>query len=757
MVRGSCGSDMSKNKRMVVNKFGNTLKCHYTSQYYAPALGQNNIEIYSLTSYICKTKYYLIENGKTLLNKIKIINGMTFTKDQQLAFDKFSEFMNSDSQIFILTGYAGTGKTTMINFVVEFLESQNLGFQLMAPTGRAAKVLRDKVGEAFTIHKTIYNYDDLQCLKIDAKDDSEKSFRYIFPVRMIPRNVENPYVAIVDESSMISDSETHQEFFTFGSGRLLFDLLQYAKNVGIQKLIFVGDNAQLPPVTDNHSYALTPSYFEELGYTVQCVEMSEVVRQSVDSGILSAANNIRNLLKKSRNGRAYFSIDSNDTDVFELEYGEVYDKYFELNPKPEIGGSVFINYTNQQCYTSNSIIRERLYGKNADVQIGDILLINNNNYHTFNREIFNGDMAKVVEVGENEIVKIPVMREGVKKEVRLEFKQLTLLFPDDDVPVNCMVYYPLLFNGDADITAWEQQALYIYFKIRNPKLKEGSEEYKDALKHDIYFNLLRVKFGYSITCHKAQGGEWDNVIVDYSMRIGTNDDMLRWCYTATTRAKGKLYMVNPPHITPLSGFNYLPITKMSKCPSDFFSGMDVESTFHKDAGNKVPVAVKFKILSIVEALKDTPFTLLSVESMNWRERLSIQYQDEIYKVDLVYGASGLCNSLPSESDKPIDILHKIINAANVSPRYILQYNPSTAACRALYNRVVSLCEEYEIKIVSILEDLTNHKVIYNIVTDARYAKVDFYIKDKGNVSTALSWSELGGEDVKLKKLLENMV
>ncbi len=627
----------------------------------------------------------------------------------------------------------------------------------MAPTGRAAKVLRDKIGEAYTIHKTIYNYNDLQCLQVDSKDESEKSFRYLFPVRISPRGDENPQVAIIDESSMISDTESHQEFFTFGSGRLLSDLLQYSKNVGIKKLIFVGDDAQLPPVTDNHSCALDQSYFEKVGYSVQCVEMTEVVRQSADSGILSAANNIRNLLKKTRQGRADFSIDPNGTDVFELECGDVYDKYFELNPRPEIGNGVFINYTNQQCYTCNSIIRERLYGKNADVQIGDILLINNNNYHAFNREIFNGDMAKVVEVGNKEIVKIPVMREGVKKEVQLEFKQLTLLFPDDDVPVKCMAYYPLLFNGDADITAWEQQALYIYFKIRNPKLKEGSEEYKEALKHDIYFNLLKVKFGYSITCHKAQGGEWDNVTVDYSMRIGTNDDMLRWCYTATTRAKGKLYIVNPPHITPLSGFSCRPITKMSKCPSDFFSGMDVETPFHKDDSVKVPVAVKFKILSIVEALKDTPFSLLGVESLYYRERLSIQYQDEVYKVDLVYSASGFCNSLPSEGDMPIDILHRIINAANVSPRYILQYNPSSFACRMLYNRIASLCEEYGIKIISISEDLTNYKVTYNMVTDARYAVVQFYINNKGFVSTAVPRSELGEEDKKMKLLLDNIV
>ena len=682
---------------------------------------------------------------------------MTFTNHQQITFDKFKDFLNSNCTIFILKGYAGTGKTTMIKFIVEYLRSQRMEYQLMAPTGRAAKVLRDKVGEAYTIHKTIYNYNDLQCLQVDSKDESEKSFRYLFPVRISPRGDEHPQVAIIDESSMISDTESHQEFFTFGSGRLLSDLLQYSKNVGIKKLIFVGDDAQLPPVTDDHSCALDQSYFESLGLYVESAEMTEVVRQSADSGILKAASDIRSLLKKPLKERSFFSMESNGTDMLEIEYADVYDKYLELYPKPQVGSGVFINYSNAQCCESNSIIRERLFGENGDVRIGDILLINNNNYHTFDREIFNGDMAKVVEVGPQNEANVSVTRNGEKKTVHLEFKHLTLLFPDDNKPVKCIVYYPLLYNPDADITAWEQQALYIYFKIRNSKLKERTDEFKDALKHDLYFNVLKVKYGYSITCHKAQGGEWDNVFVDYSMRTGTKDDMLRWCYTATTRAKKQLFMLNPPQITPFYKLKILPITKTSKCPSDFFSGMDVESTFHKEKNPEVPLAVKFKCLSIVEALKDTPFTLIGVESLKYRERLSVQYQDEVFKVDLIYNASGMCNPLPVNGDSPEDILHLVINKANVSPNYILYYNPSTRICRSLYNRIQSLTEEYGIKIVSIIEDLSKYKVIYNLITDARFATVVFYINEKGFITTAVSNSELGDDDTKLKFLLNNII
>lgn len=170
----------------------------------------------------------------------------------------------------------------------------------------------------------------------------------------------------------------------------------------------------------------------------------------------------------------------------------------------------------------------------------------------------------------------------------------------------------------------------------------------------------------------------------------------------------------------------------------------------------VPMAVKSKCLSIVESLKNTPFTLLGVESMNWRERLSVQYQDEVYKVDLLYGASGLCNLLPITGNKPIDILHKIINEADYVSYHMFHYNPSTTASKVLYNRVSSLCEEYGIKIVSIKEDMVNYKITYNMVTNARFAIVLFYINKKGFVSTATPWSEMGEEDEKLKLLLANL-
>jgi len=220
---------------------------------------------------------------------------MTLTPSKKTIFDKLISFIqDQDKEIFILKGYAGTGKTTMIKELVSYLDGQEIKTLVMAPTGRAAKVLRDKVGKGVTIHRGIYNFDNLICLEEKSEDVSMKSFRYVFPVHNAMSNDSNfATVVIVDESSMISDTESEGEFFTFGSGKLLSDLLEYRANVGVKKMIFVGDDAQLPPVTDSRSYALDEQYGSRFGFVEDCYVHGSLLDQydihndcSVDAGIV---------------------------------------------------------------------------------------------------------------------------------------------------------------------------------------------------------------------------------------------------------------------------------------------------------------------------------------------------------------------------------------------------------------------------------------------------------------------------------------
>lgn len=225
----------------------------------------------------------------------------TLTLEQQNVLNLlFSFIQKGNEHIFIVKGAAGSGKTTLIKHFIAKLQENKRLFKVMAPTGRASKVLRDKGINASTIHRGIYNFEDIIIKEVENPDDSKKSYHYVYPLHFPNENGE---IVIIDEASMVSDIETKHELFTFGSGKLLSDVIQYANfSNRYSKLIFVGDNAQLPPVTDNESKTLSVEYFQsEHKLNVQEAELTTIHRQLVDSTILQNANEIRNLLKSLRN------------------------------------------------------------------------------------------------------------------------------------------------------------------------------------------------------------------------------------------------------------------------------------------------------------------------------------------------------------------------------------------------------------------------------------------------------------------------
>lgn len=676
---------------------------------------------------------------------------------QQQIFNKLASFVEHPiGDVFILKGYAGTGKTTMIKRLVEYLDENHIPNMVMAPTGRAAKVLRDRVGKGITIHKGIYNFEDLQCIKADSDDVSEKSFHYVFPVYKKVSKDESIEVVIVDESSMISDVESKGEFFTFGTGKLLSDLLTFSKNVGVKKLIFVGDDAQLPPVTDSHSRALDADYFKANGYNVETATLTEVVRQNKDSGILTVASNIRELLRQPVDKRLTFVVDGNESDVKVLKIEDAVSKYLDRFPVPEVGNGVVVCYSNKACYQYNAAIRERLYGERCEIQPGDIILVNINNYHTYGREIFNGDMAKVVFVGGKEVrSNIPVKHNGVKTHVDLAFRDIDIMFPDDIKVVECKIIESYLESKDRDLKSEEQKALYIDFCMRHPKLKEGSGDFKEALRNDLYFNALRVKYGYAITCHKAQGGEWQEVIVDYSGRIGLADAHLKWCYTASTRAQGILYVINPPHITSVSKLKFSPIGKVLKAPADLFDcNLQIETSFHSPG---VPVGVKCKCLGIIEALKNTPYSLSSIQSNLYLEKYDfVCNEKEHINLQVFYDGGCAFKRLPVTNDgSDRDNLCRLINEAKVVVER-LNYKPSDETLNELFQRILTLCDELGITITNIKEHLDQYYVIYYFKTNATFAYIQFYYKGNEGFSIAMPKSELGEQDEKLKQLISKL-
>lgn len=676
------------------------------------------------------------------------------TSSQQDAFKKIKDFLGNDSDVFVLKGYAGTGKTHLIKYITHYLDENRTPYEVLAPTGRAAKVLRDRVGKGRTIHSCIFNF-DIICTNEDEEevDESANSYQLFFP---IVEQKQDYQIMIIDESSMISNVKTQNEYLTFGSGVLLNDLLQFAKVCGINKLIFVGDPAQLPPVMDPHSYALDPDYLSSLGHKVESVELTDVVRQEDNNAILAQATKLRDLLALPRKSRHNLSLDADGKDIIELQAGALPETFTDEFPVPEVGNGITVCFSNNRCFQVNQAIRSIIFPGEEAVQVGDIVIINNNNYKSYGIQIFNGDMAKVTRVGEIELhPNVPVTIKGEKRHVDLAFRDIDLFFSKEDITITCKVFDDLLHSGESDLSVWQMRAVYIDFILRHQHLKRGTPEFKEALMNDPYFNAVKVKFGYAVTCHKSQGGEWDTVFVDYSGRCGLSDDHLRWCYTATTRAKNRLFTINAPHITSFDRLTFTPISKFGKAPKNFWQEDDsLATTYHPSTDL---IGVRLKHLGIEEALKETDFKLHNVVTCNWQDKFDfVSSTGEQVHIEVYYDGAGFFKLVPITGEgSSRDMLAQLINTSMAEPRNF-KYEPSDELMRELFQRVTTAAIDADVKIVNVVEMLKQYYVEYHLITDARFALIKFYVNEKG-LSAAVPMSELGADDEKLKRLIEGMV
>lgn len=676
------------------------------------------------------------------------------TSSQQTAFDKIKDFLDNDSDIFVLKGYAGTGKTHLIKYITRYLDENKTPYEVLAPTGRAAKVLRDRIGKGRTIHSCIFNF-DIICTNEDEDevDESANSYQLFFP---IVEQKQDYQIMIIDESSMISNVKTQNEYLTFGSGVLLNDLLQFAKVCGINKLIFVGDPAQLPPVMDPHSSALDPDYLSSLGHNVESVELTDVVRQEDNNAILAQATKLRDLLAQPRKSRHNLSLDADGKDIIELQAGALPETFTDEFPVPEVGNGITVCFSNNRCFQVNQAIRSIIFPGEETVQVGDIVIINNNNYKSYGIQIFNGDIAKVTRVGEIELhPNVPVTIKGEKRHVDLAFRDIDLFFSKEDITITCKVFDDLLHSGESDLSVWQMRAVYIDFILRYQHLKRGTPEFKEALMNDPYFNAVKVKFGYAVTCHKSQGGEWDTVFVDYSGRCGLSDDHLRWCYTATTRAKNRLFTINAPHITSFDRLTFTPISKFGKAPKNFWQEDDsLATTYHPSTDL---IGVRLKHLGIEDALKETDFKLHNVVTCNWQDKFDfVSSTGEQVHIEVYYDGAGFFKLVPITGDgSSRDMLAQLINTSMAEPRNF-NYEPSDELMRELFQRVTTAAIDADVKIVNVVEMLKQYYVEYHLITDARFALIKFYVNEKG-LSAAVPMSELGANDEKLKRLIKGMV
>lgn len=685
---------------------------------------------------------------------------LTLTEDQRNALEKIEKFLSSDAQIFILKGYAGSGKTTLLKGLVRYLQEEEKQCQVMAPTGRAAKILRRKVGQGATIHKIIYALEDIHTEHLENEETGEHSYLYHFPIKQEGDNKQR--ILIVDEASMVSNVKNEQEFFQFGTDILLSDLLTYSRvRETHNKIIFVGDPAQLPPVGSPISQALNTDFFEKLGLKYMQAEMTQVVRQG-NNLILKNATTIRKVIEQPIKSELVLDYDD---DFVKINIEDVTTQYTELFPMPELGQGIVIAHSNEQCLHYNQSIRSKIFPNTPDVIAGDILLINQNNY-TKGVELFNGDMVKVLEVSNELVIRknIPVFEKGVKKPTTLTFRGVKLLPEGSDTIVECYIIDSLLNSIDRDLSVIEKKALFVDFVIRfrekyGDKYKEGSREFKEALKDDPYFNALRVKYGYAITCHKSQGGEWDTTFVDYSGRTGLNNDALRWSYTATTRAVKRCYAANAPYTTCFSSFQISEIGAVSKMPNETFSLRNIPlSPFHKEGQHR---AKSLKYWEVVANLENTPYRVEQVESKgDYQERYTISNGEQVDVFDAFHSGAGVFKDFtplyhgatPWQSQ-----VLTLLNRPNDEMLFEIDYTPSTPLFEKLYGLMQSACEDTEVVITNVEEKPANYIVLYCLRTDeGKGAYIQFYFNSKQQLTRAMPKSMKGADDQKLQLLIQKL-
>lgn len=437
------------------------------------------------------------------------------TKDQTTFIDLFSSFMNKREahKTFLLKGYAGTGKTTLVSALVKTCKELNVPIILLAPTGRAAKVLGNySSAPASTIHRAIYH-----------KKSMDIASNFVLGFNKISNAL-----FVVDEASMIN---TSSESF-FGTGDLLSDLIEYVfSGAPNTKLLLLGDDAQLPPVFQEYSPALDVKKLESMGLDVTSYTLTEVLRQSEESGILVNATHIRQNIENPECLQLQCFPDVKRVDG--TNFVECLEESFATVGIEE---TLIVTRSNKMASLYANGIRNRILNKEGKLSNGDKLMVLKNNYFfggDYGLELIaNGDMAEIVRIGKT------------KELYGFNFRNLTLFFPDYSYEIDVTI----LEESLTCVTPAEQQELNTkLFKAVEEDyahIKSKRERYK-KMREDKYLNALQVKLAYAITCHKAQGGQWKHIYVDMG-RIQKDEidiSFMRWLYTAVTRATEKVYLV----------------------------------------------------------------------------------------------------------------------------------------------------------------------------------------------------------------------
>lgn len=445
------------------------------------------------------------------------------TEQQDTLIDELGEFLMSTEpeKIFLLKGYAGTGKTSVVSALVRALNALQQKTILLAPTGRAAKVLSGYSGfPASTIHKRIYR----------QKSMTEYSFQ-------LADNLNNHTLFVVDEASMIANNGTDG---VFGTGRLLDDLIEFVYGADGCSLLLVGDTAQLPPVMQPNSPALEPEQLASYGLRVRSSTLTHVVRQALESGILHNATTIRQQLANEETA-AFPKLElSGFTDIKKLNGMELVDEIQRSYDGVGVEDTIVITRSNKRANLYNNGIRARVMMKEDELTNGDLLMVTRNNY------FWNKPYKEIDFIANGDILEVKRVRKYYTM-YGCRFVDLSLRSLDYDWEIDARVWLDSLQAESPSAMNAMTNKLFEAVAEDYPEIRNRKLLVKTIMENEFY-NSLQVRFAYAVTCHKAQGGQWKKVFVDPGQ---INDEQLgadfyRWFYTALTRATETVYLLNTP-------------------------------------------------------------------------------------------------------------------------------------------------------------------------------------------------------------------
>lgn len=721
-------------------------------------------------------------NTRSLINIHDSFAGYALTDGQSELVNRLEQFLDGKTEsVFLLKGYAGTGKTFITKGLTEYFRAIGRNYVLAAPTGKASKVIASKTkSPAYTIHKTIYSFDDIAEYRDDDTDGTET---FKFYAQLAVNSLSADTVYIVDEASMIADVYQEAEFFRFGTGYLLADFLKFVNldhNDHSKKVIFIGDDAQLPPVGMNFSPALDAEYlFRKHHARSTGYELSEVVRQKSESGVIANAIPLR----KSLQAKVFnqLVIDFGYSDVRKVEHQDLMTHYLESCGGKINGEAIVIAHSNSDVGDYNRRIREHFFPGCPEVMPGDkVMAVSNSDAYGF--FISNGDFGLIRQVlspGEKRTVtlkrKNPDSGELEEIPVSLLFKDVVVGFKNLEGVAyffEAKIIEDLLYSKEPALSSDQNKALYLDFCIRNKHLKRNSAEFKHALIADQYFNALRLKFGYAITCHKAQGSEWNHVFVKCkSHQPQLTADYFRWLYTAITRTAQNLYLIDPPNLQPWSGIKMVsnPAIEMLRAakntqeahlaapilplqPSSVVSQQESE-TFGIPASAPLLLSVLAEVRKLIDG---KGIAIVDVFHNLYQEVYHFKREAESARVDIAYNAKNKITGVvaPHITELGAELI-ALISVLKGQPLFagagshVSDVRYPKQFLNDFHEKVLSLCSERVIMVQHVVEHPWSLR--YNFAKDGEVAVYDVWYNGKDQFTkcqpliTACSPGTLAGE------------